>query len=171
MCMLSRRRAWMRSSADAGSFAVGNGPKENKSPPTALHPREHSPLFSKPDQTKPAMARRKLLTYASYILNVMQTANRLRNKALLAIRGIVSAGYNSGSMQLKRCYRTYKSAQGCKICGVTDWRMHLPMGHVGRFCDRCCPVCAQESGTQLQGMRSVSARSAFDPRAKKRRVH
>ena len=44
-------------------------------------------------------------------------------------------------VQIKSCYRTIRQARACNICGVTEKQMHMPIGHVGRFCGRCCPAC------------------------------
>lgn len=56
------------------------------------------------------------------------------------------------SNAIKRCYRSGKGRQRCVVCGVTsvhearqERHMHLPIGHVGHFCSRCCPVCEAAS--------------------------
>jgi hypothetical protein len=43
--------------------------------------------------------------------------------------------------QVKRCYRTARRTQRCFICGRGDSQMHMPTGHIGHYCECCCPVC------------------------------
>jgi hypothetical protein len=45
------------------------------------------------------------------------------------------------AMQVKPCYRTARAPQKCTICGDRETRMHMPIGHIGYFCGRCCPAC------------------------------
>jgi hypothetical protein len=47
-------------------------------------------------------------------------------------------------IQVKPCYRTPKSAQACSICGLRAKHMHMPIGRVGYFCERCCPACDRD---------------------------
>ena len=44
-------------------------------------------------------------------------------------------------IQVKPCYRTAKAPQRCTICGERETQMHMPIGHIGYFCKRCCPAC------------------------------
>jgi len=44
-------------------------------------------------------------------------------------------------LEVKPCYRTAKAPQRCTICGERETQMHMPIGHIGYFCKRCCPAC------------------------------
>ena len=46
------------------------------------------------------------------------------------------------ALQVKPCYRTAKSPQRCTICNERETQMHMPIGHIGYFCKRCCPACS-----------------------------
>ena len=79
------------------------------------------------------------MSHTNLVTNTYMTNSRVESGVLeLQMAAGASA---KPELRIKRCYRTPKSASHCVICGAKAPRMHMPIGHVGYFCARCCPAC------------------------------
>jgi hypothetical protein len=57
--------------------------------------------------------------------------------------GTVAGGENR-LMPSKRCYQLPYVHRLCSKCGRLSVSVHVPIEHVGYFCERCCPACSQK---------------------------
>jgi hypothetical protein len=45
--------------------------------------------------------------------------------------------------RLSRCFTSRRVERACKLCGQRPGVVHIPTGHVGYYCERCCPACGR----------------------------
>jgi hypothetical protein len=41
------------------------------------------------------------------------------------------------------CYQSAISSHRCSKCGCCPVLVHIPTGHTGYYCPKCCPGCSQ----------------------------
>jgi hypothetical protein len=64
---------------------------------------------------------------------------------------IKSGGKQKGMMrdiELAECYQSSRLRYPCRVCGERPDIIHLPTGHLGYYCRKCCPACARKKSAR-----------------------
>ena len=79
-----------------------------------------------------------------------QRANRSRIASIVAtemrspskVNSQTPVGSSPGAE--RNCFQPRRLHANCDICGMRARITHLPLNHLGRYCENCCPVCLQQ---------------------------